>query len=103
MLSDTKEVAHSSEFPSVSAVIPCRNESKFIAACLASVLNNGYPLDRLEILVIDGLSTDGSRAIIAGLSAEHPQIMLIDNPEAVTPVALNIGIAEARADVIIRL
>jgi succinoglycan biosynthesis protein ExoA len=92
-----------SEQPAVSAIIPCRNESKFIAACLASVLANGYPLDHLEILVIDGLSTDGTREVVRGLSAGHPEIRLIDNPEAITPAALNIGIAGAKGELVIRL
>jgi len=92
-----------SKWASVSAVIPCRNEANFIEPCLASVLANGYPPDRLEILVIDGLSNDGTREIVRKLSSENSQIRLIDNPECITPAALNIGISTATGEVVIRL
>ena len=48
----------------VSVVIPMRNEAKYIGRCLDSVLANDFPKDRLEILVVDGRSTDDSRAIV---------------------------------------
>ena len=44
--------------PFISIIIPCRNEGKFINVCLDTVLKNNYPQDSLEILVVDGLSTD---------------------------------------------
>lgn len=43
---------------SVAVIIPCRNEEKFIGKCLDSVITNDYPKDRLEILVVDGMSED---------------------------------------------
>jgi cellulose synthase/poly-beta-1,6-N-acetylglucosamine synthase-like glycosyltransferase len=89
--------------PMVSVLIPCRNEVRFIRQCLDSVLANGYALDRLEVLVMDGMSDDGTRNVIKTYQARYEQIRLLDNDLGVTPYALNIGIREARGDVLMRL
>jgi glycosyltransferase involved in cell wall biosynthesis len=86
--------------PKVSVVIPCRNEEAFIGDCLASIVGGGYPDDRIEVLVVDGMSNDGTRAIVAKAAAAHAGIRLLDNPDGATPVALNIGVRHASGDVI---
>jgi succinoglycan biosynthesis protein ExoA len=90
-------------WPTVSIVIPCRNEVRFIGGCLDSILLNGFPLDRLEILVVDGMSDDGTREIIREYAARHTLIRRLDNPHKVTPYALNIGVRRAKGAVIMRL
>jgi|SRR5579875_1168942 len=89
--------------PTLSIIIPCRNEVRFIGNCLESVLNNGFPTDQLEILVIDGMSDDGTRSIIEDYAARYALIRLIDNPQKVTPYAINIGIRAARGGILMRL
>ena len=89
--------------PSVTVLVPCRNEERFIGACLDSILNNDYPKDRLEILVIDGMSQDGTRASVSRYGANHSLIRLLDNVEQVTPHGLNVGIAAATGDIIMRM
>jgi len=54
--------------PFVTVVVPCRNEEKHIARCLESILANDYPKDRMEILILDGMSEDRTREIVAGYS-----------------------------------
>ena len=87
----------------VSIILPCRNEVRFIASCLESVLNNGFPFERLEVLVVDGMSDDGTRAIINEYSIKYDVIKMLDNPRKATPYALNIGIREAKGEVVMRL
>ncbi|MCB1521837.1 MAG: glycosyltransferase family 2 protein [Hyphomicrobiaceae bacterium] len=89
--------------PTATVIIPCFNEERFIERCLMSVLATEYPLDKLEILVIDGMSTDNTREILARLAASHPQIRVVDNPRRIKPVALNLGIEEAKGEIVIRL
>jgi glycosyltransferase involved in cell wall biosynthesis len=91
-------IAH---LPLVSIIIPCRNEEKFIGDCLDSIIANSYPTDHLEVLVIDGVSEDGTRAAIESYAGRYSWIRLIENPEKITPVALNIGIKNARGEIII--
>lgn len=87
----------------VSVIMPCREEKKYIARALTSILANDYPRERLEVLVVDGMSEDGTRGIVADFARNHPCIKLLDNPRRTTPAALNIGIAQARGDIIVRV
>jgi glycosyltransferase involved in cell wall biosynthesis len=89
--------------PLVSIVVPCRNEEAFIGRCLDSILASEYPQSRLEVLVVEGLSTDRSREILARYAAAHPAIRLLDNPQGSTPAALNVGIRASSGDIIIRM
>jgi glycosyltransferase involved in cell wall biosynthesis len=87
----------------VSLLIPCRNEVAHIRQCLESVQRNDYPKDRLEVLVIDGMSTDGTRAILDEFAASDARIRILSNPSRITPAALNIGVRAARGSVIMRM
>jgi len=89
--------------PFVSIVVPCRNEAAYIRPLLDSILANDYPRDRLEVLIVDGMSDDGTRDVIARYAREHPAIQLLDNPKRTTPHALNLGITRARGTIIMRM
>jgi glycosyltransferase involved in cell wall biosynthesis len=89
--------------PFASVIVPCRNEEKHIARCLESILANDYPKDRLEILVVDGMSEDGTREIVAGYSEHRPMVRLVDNPKKHISVAMNIGIKAARGERILKM
>ena len=89
--------------PFLSVIIPCRNEVRFLGRCLDSILAAEYPAGRMEVLVVDGGSTDGTRELIAGRAARDVRVRLIDNPEGSTPWALNRGIDQAAGEVIARV
>jgi glycosyltransferase involved in cell wall biosynthesis len=78
------------------------NEEDRIADCLDAILENDHPHDRLETLVIDGMSSDRSRGVVQEYAASRPNIRLCDNRKRTISSALNIGIQEARGQVIIR-
>ena len=87
--------------PRVSLVVPMANERAYIQGCIDGLVAQDYPHDRLEILVVDGGSVDGSRAIVEGAAAGHPGLFrILDNPRRITPVAFNIGIREATGELI---
>jgi len=92
-----------SEPPLVSIIIPCRNEEQFLANCLDSILASDYPKEKLEILVVDGMSTDGTKAILEQYIQRHDPIRVLVNPKRITPIAFNIGIDHARGDLIMMM
>lgn len=89
--------------PSVSVVVPCRNEEKTIGKCLDSLIACSYPKDRVEVLIIDGMSEDRTREILEAYAKRFTFIKILDNPMRVQPAALNIGILHAQGDIIIRM
>jgi glycosyltransferase involved in cell wall biosynthesis len=95
--------ADPADLPTVSVVMPCLDEAPHIEAALTSLLDDSYPSDRLECLVVDGLSRDGTREIVAAFAARDPRVRLVDNPRRITPSALNVGIGAARGEVLIRV
>jgi cellulose synthase/poly-beta-1,6-N-acetylglucosamine synthase-like glycosyltransferase len=86
--------------PIVTVILPCRNEEEFIAGCLDSLVSSDYPKDRLEVLVVDGMSEDGTREILAGYTARHEFIKMIENVKRTTPCAFNRGIEKSHGDII---
>jgi succinoglycan biosynthesis protein ExoA len=86
--------------PVVSLVVPMYNEGKSIAQCLDALVGQDYPADRLELLIVDGMSTDDSAAIVQSYMARYSSLRVLQNPQRVTPVAFNIGIRAARGDFI---
>lgn len=89
--------------PTVTVVIPCRNEERYIGKVLDNLLEQTYPKDKLEIVVADGLSTDATTRIVESYIQKYSYIRLIENPAKFVPAALNKAIRESRADVIVRL
>ena len=87
-------------YPLVTVVVLCRNERTYIGMCLDSLLANDYPKDKLEILVVDGMSDDGTREIVQDYTCRYPLIKLVDNPKRITPTAMNIGVRNARGEAI---
>lgn len=90
--------------PIVSVVIPARNERRHIETCLASVVQQDYPADRLEVIVVDGRSDDGTRQwLMTEMKQRWPQVIVLDNSGRSAARGLNIGIREAKGQVLILL
>lgn len=88
---------------SVSIVMPVRNEGEFIRESLQTVIDQDYPAEYMEILVIDGMSDDNTRQIVSEMAAQHPQVRLIDNPGRIVPTGLNIALQQAKGEILIRV
>jgi len=87
----------------VSIIIPMRNEEKFVGKCLDSLLQQIEGRDNFEILCVDGASTDNTHRIILDYAQRYNNIRLIDNPQKIVPVGMNLGIKQAKGDIIMRL
>ena len=91
------------KYPLVSVIMPVRNEAAYIARSLGAVLAQDYPADRLEILVVDGMSDDGTRQAVLAQAAADPRVRLLDNPAGIVPPGLNVGIGQARGEIVVRV
>lgn len=87
----------------LSVICPIFNEERYISQFLDSILKQDYPKDDLEIILVDGMSNDGTRNVVSRYIEKYPFIRLIDNPDKIVPYAMNKGIDEAKGEIIMRL
>lgn len=87
----------------ISVICPIYNEEKYIGKCIESIMEQDYPKDDMEVLFVDGMSTDRTREIIVSYLPSCSYLYVLDNPQRIVPYAMNIGIKAAKGDVIIRL
>lgn len=98
------EAAPAAGTETVSVVIPCYNEEHFISKALEQLADQ-FESDRYEIIVVDGLSDDRTRAVIEQFKSRRSDlsISVVDNPARNIPTALNLGIAAAKGSIIARM
>lgn len=89
--------------PFVTIAIPCLNEREFIETCLKSVQVQSYPRDRVEIVIADGGSTDGTLDILTRAAHEDGRIRVLENPDRIQAAGLNRILERARGEVILRM
>jgi succinoglycan biosynthesis protein ExoA len=89
--------------PFITVVVPIRNEERFIEQTLAQIAGQAYPRSRLEVIVVDGQSTDRTREKVEHFSAGHPDLSLRleTNPKRLSSAARNLGVRLARGDYVI--
>lgn len=87
--------------PEVSVVIPARNEEAFIRAAVESVLAQTHT--DLEVIVVDGMSEDNTVSIVEALAEADPRVRLVENPDRITPKAMNAGLHAARGTWLVRV
>lgn len=85
--------------PSVSVIVPVRNEGRTIEPTLRSLLTQDFPRDRFEVIVADGASTDETVPVVRRLQAEFPNLSLVFNPGRLSSVARNTALRHATKDV----
>ena len=90
-------------YPFTTVIMPVRNEADFIERAIRSVLDNDYPTEKMEIIVVDCMSNDDTREIVTRLSKVDSRIKMLDNPKRIAPAAMNVGLKAARGDLFIRV
>ena len=86
-----------------TVIMPVRNEGPHMRDSLEGVLAQDTSPDAFEVLVVDGMSTDQTRDVVREVMTRHPNVRLLDNPGRIVPTAMNVGIAEARGEFIVRV
>ena len=90
-------------YPSISIILPVRNEGKYFKHALNSVFTQDYPHHHIEILIVDGMSTDNTRNIIEEYQKFYDRVHILDNPGLIVPKGMNIALCRAKGDIIIRV
>ncbi len=83
--------------------MPVRNEGSYIERSLGAVLAQDYPAGRMDIIVVDGLSDDGTPAYIRAQQQEAPNLHLLENPARIVPHGLNMALRQAEGEIIVRV
>ncbi|HBY08055.1 MAG TPA: glycosyltransferase family 2 protein [Chloroflexi bacterium] len=91
--------------PQVSIIIPCYNEQATIRLLLDALYAQVFARSEMEVIIADGLSTDGTRAEISAWGIAHPDLIIriVDNPKRVIPAALNAALRAAEGEIVVRL
>lgn len=88
--------------PILSVIVPVRNEKGYLRATMESILADA-PAGGMEVILVDGMSDDGTAEEARALAAEDPRIKVMDNPSRFVPQAMNLGLAAATAPYIGRI
>lgn len=106
MIIDTKSSVNScSKLPYVSIVIPMRNEAEYIETCLQSILQGDYQLEKIEILIADGMSDDMSIDIAKNVFKNNgfKNFKIFSNTKQIVSTGLNMAIKYSLHNIIIRM
>lgn len=98
--------SHYHTLPFVSVVIPARNEAENIMACLHAVLNQQYPADKFEVILVNDHSTDATRQIAQDIANNYPKLQIVDLSDteinSYKKAALSAGISVAVGEIILQ-
>lgn len=89
--------------PTVSIVIPVLNEERDVEACVRAALAQDYPRELIEVIVVDGPSTDRTGEIVRSLAREDGRVHPLSSPLKLIPYSMNIGLAAASGEVVVRI
>lgn len=84
----------------ISVVVPCRNEVEYISRSIESICNQKILKNDFEVIVVDGMSEDGTRDVLTEKLKKYPNLIQKDNPYKITPIARNIGVKSSTGEYI---
>lgn len=84
----------------VSLLVAMRNEESYIEDCIHSILSQNYPSRNLEVIIVDGQSTDNSREIVEKIIVGRDNFSLVHNPKRIQSAAWNRGIDICKGEII---
>jgi len=92
----------SAELPKISLIVPTKNEETVIRRCLEGILNIDYPIDKMQIIVVDGKSDDNTCKICSEFSEKYPENIKIISEKTANgkPAALNLAIPYIKGDLV---
>lgn len=92
-----------SNMPFVSVMIPICNEARYMPRCIQAVSEQEYPSNRIEVLIADGMSDDGTFEWLQDWASQATNRYVFQNPGRIVPTGLNILLPNAKGEIIIRV
>jgi cellulose synthase/poly-beta-1,6-N-acetylglucosamine synthase-like glycosyltransferase len=89
--------------PDVSVVIPCYNEEKNIGECLDSVFSSDYPIQKLEVFVVDDGSKDNTKSVLESYQKKHKNLFVINGKHEGKSASLNLGVRNVKNEIILTI
>lgn len=93
----------SGDLPFVSIIMPVRNEAEHLRRALESIILQDYPLEKMEIFAVDGMSDDDTRKILEQYQTKIKNFVIFDNPKRIVPTGMNIALQHAHGSILIRV
>lgn len=87
--------------PRVSVVMPCYNEEEYIGNAIESLVDD-YFVKNCELIVVDGMSKDGTKGIIQSFKKKGLRVRILENKKNIQAYGLNLGISESKGEIIVR-
>ena len=87
----------------VSVIVPCRNEELYIGNFFDSIVTQDYGIENIELLIVDGISSDRTVDIIQDYRKRYNSIILLHNEKRTVPISLNLAILNAKHEIVIRM
>ena len=91
------------KYPFVTIILPVKNEKQYITSALNSIFSQNYPENKIEILITDGCSTDGTTEIIKNFQKNHLNIQLIENFGEIVSEGFNLALSQSIGEYILRI
>jgi glycosyltransferase involved in cell wall biosynthesis len=96
-------IQHEADTPLVSVIVPARNEERSLEHCLASIVQQSYPKERVDVVVVENRSTDRTREVAERWAERHSQVRVLVSDAVNQAAAMNEGLQLAKGDVIARV
>lgn len=88
------------KYKTVSIVVAILNEEKYLTKCIDSLINQTYPKDKYEIIIVDGMSTDRTPEIVNEYTNKFPFVKAFNNPKKTQASGRNVGIKHSSGEII---
>jgi len=102
-LSKNKTPMSIEQRPIVSIIVPVYNERLYIDKILKSIFRQDYPINLLDVIFVDGMSTDGTREILFKYRHRNPYFRIVDNHCKIVPSGLNKAMEHVKGEIIARV
>lgn len=89
--------------PSLSIVIPVRNEAAYIERCIDSIYAQDLSGHQYEVIAVDGMSTDGTSEKLKTLKSKYPNLKILENPNKTVSSGVNVGVKSSTGGIIFRM